>query len=575
MKNWLGMALGAGLLVSGCGGGDGSDEAPELSGVFQMGGISGLHYATPTRSGLTAANGTFKYLEGETVTFSARGIRLGDAPGSATINPFTLVGLTPPRTEAALRGELDRASRTTSAFVRATNITRLLIALDLDHDPANGIDLRGRAAPPAGATLDFDQTLARFAVALEKVAPNLTHNVPRWLPVVHLYRAIGIAVPTHMPTNYDYLYYGTSVQGSRFSYYPDGSLKSQGSFSGFEGDSTFDTLYTYDTLGRTTSRHFTQRASYWGDRADYLVTRYQPNGNLESSIQEIDFGLDEAIDARVATEFVPDAHGNILRQTARYDLDNDGVVDQNETMIAQFDSRLNEDYSVWELDSNLDGTIDSRWVRDSSFDDANRVTGYTYEADTQADGIVDSSDHATVEYSPDSRHVVERYESDIDGDGVTDGTVIQEWVLDDRGNPQTLSIRNQSSTYVGQTEVEFDGDRRAVIEDSAQDWDGDGVLDRLSHRSSTYDDIGNVQEVVDETDDDADGEWDYRYVTTYEYGADGELKGYVQSSEWPLAVEPVVTTTMSAVNVQATDGVLNLAQRYLDYLNIGGAAASP
>lgn len=574
MKIWLGMALGAGLLVSGCGDGGGSDEAPELSGVFQMGGIAGLHYVTPTRSGLTDAGGTFKYLSGESVTFSAAGIRLGEVPGADTINPFTLAGVTPPRTEAALRGELDRASRTTSAFVRATNITRFLIALDLDHDPANGIDLRGRIAPLTAASLEFDQTLTQFAVALDKLTPNLTHNLPRWLPVVHLYRVLGIAVPAHVPTNYDYLYYGTSVQGSRFSYYPDGSLKGQGSFSGFEGESTFENLYTYDALGRMTSRQSTQLASYWGDRADYLAIRYHPDGNPEGEVREIDFGFDETIDARVVTDFVPDAHGNILRQTSRYDLDNDGIVDQIETMIAHFDSRLNQDSSVWELDANLDGAIDSRVVRRATFDSSNRVTSYTYESDTQADGTLDWTDRATVEYSADGRRVVEKYETDFDGNGAFEGMLVQDWVLDGRGNPLTLSIRSQSSATVSETEVAFDADRRILTEDATEDWGGDGVLERISRRSSTYDVIGNVQETVNETDDDADGDWNYRYVTTYEYGADGELEGYVQTYHWPGASEPVASTAMSAVNVQLADGVLALAQRYLDYYNIGGAVAS-
>ena len=574
MKIWLCMALGAGLLVSGCGDGGGSDEAPELSGVFQMGGIAGLHYATPTRSGLTDASGTFKYLSGESVTFSAAGIRLGEVPGSDTINPFTLVGVTPPRTEAALRGELDRASRSTSAFVRATNIARFLIAVDMDHDPANGIDLQGRIAPPTAATLDFDQTLSQFAVALDKLTPNLTHNLPRWFPVVHLYRVLGIKVPAHVPTNYDYLYYGTSVQGSRFSYYPDGSLKAQGSFSGFEGENTFDSLYTYDAFGRMTSRQSAQSVSFWGDRADTLETRYQPNGDLEAQVQEVDFGIDETIDARAVTDFVSDAFGNILRQTARYDLDNDGIVDQIETMIAHFDSRLNQDSSVWEFDANLDGAIDNRVVRRATFDNSNRVTSYTYEADTQADGTVEWVDRATVEYLLDGRRVIEKYESDFDGDGVFEGLLIQDWMLDGRGKPLTLSIRSQSSATVSETDVTFDADRRVLTEESTEDWGNDGVLDGLSRRTSTYDAIGNVQQTVNETDFEADGEWDYRYVTTYEYGADGELEGYVQTYQWPGASEPVDSTAMSAVNLQLADGVLALAQRYMDYSTIGGAVAS-
>ena len=142
------------LLFAGCGD-DGSPSDTELSGEFQAGRVSGLRYVTPTRSGVTDSNGTFKYLAGESVTFSVGAIALGHAPGAAQITPFTLAGMTPPTTELALRRELDRASRTTSNFVHAVNLMRLSLALDVDHDPANGIDLRGRDAALASATLNL------------------------------------------------------------------------------------------------------------------------------------------------------------------------------------------------------------------------------------------------------------------------------------------------------------------------------------------------------------------------------------------------------------------------------------
>lgn len=168
----------------------GSQAAAELSGVLQAGGVQGVHYETQLRSGLTDSAGTFKYLQGELVAFSVGGITLGSAPGASQITPFTLAGMTPPTTEPALRRELDRASRTTSNFVRATNMMRLLMALDADHNPASGFDLRGRDASFATASLDFDPTIPQLAVTLEKLAPDLTHHLPRWLPIVHLYRAL-------------------------------------------------------------------------------------------------------------------------------------------------------------------------------------------------------------------------------------------------------------------------------------------------------------------------------------------------------------------------------------------------
>src|SRR6476646_9328075 len=98
-------------VLSACGGSSdsGNSGQAEVSGVFQAGGAQGVHYSTPTRSGSTDAAGTFKYLPGETVSFSIGAIQLGSAPGAASVTIFTLSGSTPPTTELALRRELDRA----------------------------------------------------------------------------------------------------------------------------------------------------------------------------------------------------------------------------------------------------------------------------------------------------------------------------------------------------------------------------------------------------------------------------------------------------------------------------------
>jgi hypothetical protein len=71
------------VLLSGCvagngdeGAGAGKQKATDSTGIFQAGNVAGLGYATPTQSGVTESNGTFRYRTGETVRFTVDGLEL-------------------------------------------------------------------------------------------------------------------------------------------------------------------------------------------------------------------------------------------------------------------------------------------------------------------------------------------------------------------------------------------------------------------------------------------------------------------------------------------------------------------
>jgi hypothetical protein len=564
------------ILFAGCG--NGEDQPPEeRSGVFQAGRVSGLRYVTSTRSGLTDADGTFKYLAGESVTFSVGAMELGHAPGASRITPFTLAGMTPPTTEVALRRELDRASRTTSNFVRATNLMRLLLALDADHDPANGLDLRGRDTALANATLDFDQTIPQFAISLEKLAPDLTHNMPRWLPIVHLYRALGIAVPAHVPVDQVYDYGGLSLPGTRFSYYPDGSLESRGSYDALTPfNSSY--VYTYDGLGRTISTRSEQDSSVFGGYIQEEILTYDARGSFSTRTTEFDQGGDGSIDVRQFTEIETDAFANTLGEVTRSDSGNDGTIDRVETLEAHFDARRNPDISIWQTDSNLDGVTDSRTTIDYEFDAANRLVATRYETDDPADGILDSLYSISSTYAGRGPDVVEVYEDDSDADGTPDSRVTYDWVHDSNGSLRTLTIEYEyelGDPAIGSETlnvITFDRDRRVATEVSSEDWDGDGVANHVSRRTNSYGAHGNkLEEVLEWVSGDGTA-WDSRYVTRYEYGAGGELLGYERTDQSPGA-EPSVNSSMRVTNTPVENGVLTLSQAYLEFSYLTGAVA--
>ncbi|HEX6639439.1 MAG TPA: hypothetical protein VF033_17415, partial [Steroidobacteraceae bacterium] len=172
----------AALLLAACGGG-GSKSPVEHSGVLQGGHLQGIEFRTPSRSGTTDAQGRFAYLPGEDVTFSVAGIDIGSAAGAPDISLFTLAGLTPPSNERMLRRALDVATRTHSPFTRAMNINLLLLELDADGNPDNGLDVRNRRETLKGVTLDFDLPYREFEGSLYRWVPDATHTIPPYLTV--------------------------------------------------------------------------------------------------------------------------------------------------------------------------------------------------------------------------------------------------------------------------------------------------------------------------------------------------------------------------------------------------------
>lgn len=137
-------------------GGDGNSPNPSgnptpqpdiLTGVFVDSPVSGANYRTETQSGMTNSAGQYNYVNGELVTFSIGGIILGSAMAGLIVTPLMLVDDTVDVTDP-----------------RVTNIVRLLMTLDSDGNPDNGIEITadthdaaaGLSLDFAGATFDAD-----------------------------------------------------------------------------------------------------------------------------------------------------------------------------------------------------------------------------------------------------------------------------------------------------------------------------------------------------------------------------------------------------------------------------------
>jgi hypothetical protein len=146
------LLLGVLATTTACSGGESSSTATDigssniLTGVFVDSPVEGLNYQTETISGITDENGTFRYHEGETVTFMIGDLMLGSARGNDIMTPIDLV-----------LGAMDETDPT------VTNICRLLQSLDWDGDPANGIMITDTMRSEiSGRMINFTQDVSTF-----------------------------------------------------------------------------------------------------------------------------------------------------------------------------------------------------------------------------------------------------------------------------------------------------------------------------------------------------------------------------------------------------------------------------
>ena len=119
-----------------------------MQGRFLDSAVEGLTYETESMSGETDSQGRFTYKNGETITFSIGGIKLGTTSAQPIITPLALV-----------IGAEDEKNPT------VINITRLLITLNENNSPENGITISPETeAALADVSINFSQDPARFTL---------------------------------------------------------------------------------------------------------------------------------------------------------------------------------------------------------------------------------------------------------------------------------------------------------------------------------------------------------------------------------------------------------------------------
>jgi hypothetical protein len=515
----------------------------DLTGVF-AGPVAGLSYETATLSGLTNARGEFKYKQGETVTFSVGGIALGSVAGAAKISPFSLLPLaTPPATELALRMELGNRKDVTD-FDRAANIAFLLVSLDLDANPDNGLDLTGWDSSLAAATLNFNADLYQFARKFRRFASanGINSNITPIQPLAHVYKSLGITVPVHLVTSVL-----TDSDAVDVTYgYDTKSLKNahRTDFNN-DGISNQTESYTYTAQARVATH---SRVFDWDD-----------NGVPDSTLSEI---------------FTYNGNGDVVTLVAQEDFDGNGAPDTRSTTTNIYNSVGDLMSSLLEIDSNLDSVADERYESTYTYDAAGNMLTAVREDDFNVDGTPESVVSRTLTYDAAGNLLTRLQENDSDGVPGADSIESEINTYDAAGNRLTSQVTNDYENdgtldYLRTETNTYDSKANLLTSLSEECFDGTTVNTRL-RRTLTYNSAGTLL-LTDSTEfdsDDADP-YDFRETITYTHDSNGNR--LTQLTETDTDGDGSVDTASLFQRAYSTisDGILSLLFDYSDLTQLG------
>ena len=486
----------------------GGGTGVETEGVFNGGQIAGLYFETPSFSGLTDADGTFRFRDGEEVRFSLGGIVLGSARGAPEMNLFTLVGSAPIVEEAQIRAALEDRQRIDD-FDRVANMALLLVTLDTDQDPTNGVDLSGWDSALADYQVDFRYDFYEFperrgldALRAIRTAFDIRYQVAPATPLVFLYDALGIAIPAHVPVReiIDEGNDGIAEFEIKTTY---NSLGLPEEIHEFPRSGTAETWnqwlrYTYEDDGRTLVIE-RERDDDGGGVVDSFTRRnlsYDENGLLTAARTESGRTF---VESRSDTLYQHDSGGNLTLYRFQRDEDLDRIADDKFEVISQYNGNGLLRVSEQETDADNDGGVERRERFEYSYIDGllSRVLQTLDEEEPRANGVIDAAVEILYQYDSDARLTEQEQKIDGDGNGITDSIYTVRWSYNDSGQLQK--------------------------ETRATDSDADSFDESRQTLEYSYDGMGNIIQLEVRFDENADGTTDSITITDYGYNAIGQL----------------------------------------------------
>jgi len=161
------------LALYGCSSSEGEDPPADntLSGVFTTPVVKGLKYSTDTQSGTTDASGTFKYKDGEIISFYIGDIFVGQTYAKNVVTPLDLEEIATPKS-------LNNTKASSISDNWAINLFNLLLALDANGDTDDGIEITTAVSDQASSiTLQLDLPPSEFISNTETINFTVTVSV--------------------------------------------------------------------------------------------------------------------------------------------------------------------------------------------------------------------------------------------------------------------------------------------------------------------------------------------------------------------------------------------------------------
>ncbi len=472
-----------------------------LTGVF-IGPVQGLRYRSASAAGYTDAGGRFSYLPGETVAFSIGGIELGTAPGAPGVSPFSLFGMAPPATEAAVRAELTTEKNVTD-FDRVANIALLLAALDRDGNAANGLDLSDRDAALAGVTLSFDLPMSefhakRFEVFARTYAAN--RNVPITTPLVRLYSALGIAVPAHVMTREISHDSRNTVDRVHRLEYDSRGRQSLDVLERRAAAPPVVTRFSYDDADRRVFAGSESDLDLDGvmDSKEYRNFAYDNSGSPSTDLTENYRGVPGSLVSSVLVTSAYDARGN-RTSSEQNEFIVAGARTFRTTQRSTYDAGNRRIDETTQDDHGIGTPVTYRVLQSFSYDAAGNLAQRIYQEDPDGDGARPLIAFA-VAMQYDAHGNLLREESGPHGTTAPRDTFIRVFNRDPAGRLGSFDRSVFAPVVSGMprllkehstTAYTYDSNNNPLTVSTQTDYNGDGSVDDVTRTTSTYDVTGN------------------------------------------------------------------------------------
>ncbi|WP_196159351.1 hypothetical protein [Reinekea sp. G2M2-21] len=530
MKHAFTVSLTAALITA-CAGGNspevikpdlgGGDNVGQLTAGSQPFDIDGLGFKTATVNA-KSIDGQFSYNDGEQITFMLGDTELFTVAAAENLNFSTALrqGYALPDTADAVLSILEtppgQAAATLDPLHVISNKMKLLLVLDNDRNPDNGIDLTDWHQRLAGTFVDLDHAFDRPDVFVDTFSGSLAAPV-----------AIDIAEP--LVTLYDME--GIKVRAPRM-------IQHESAWSSLE----YINSYQYNSLGALT-------------QTDNLVRRTSTDKDLsrDTITYSLDkFGFPQEVITTQRLNLDTDTPETYVAKTV---LINNGYMGRNGYQIVTFEEDFNgTSLDDLELEYRMESTYSANQpIRMKEFsDNGNQTTSqhdYVYQYDSEGREIQERMDYISHD---DTGAVIETVTnlyttvySTVNGDEVTsrsddrdnDGVINSRKEIRIKRNSEGQVLEKESSyygtddllTFRRQQNFEYNDNGKAIQEIELRDLDKDGLdlENEYGVKIDTYNDQGVL--VEQSRTSNSNNTNVTKTVTKYSYEEQGTTLGRMKS----------------------------------------------